>query len=181
MASTTKVNCDQTPVLVLQLLASSYCQRSQDHVDQSLDHHQSQIGGPMAPPPHHHLQLQLQKWYHQQAVQLQQMQAEIEQICNYVSVMAEQRKHLQLESLLAVRLRLVDWDLHSTEQHVQVQLMSQYLNLNQDPHQDQTLLDDSPLPNMMLDQCLPSSNTMGSESGLLFSKWFRLSRRLYWT
>ena len=59
MASTTKVNCDQTPVLVLQLLASSYCQRSQDHVDQSLDHHQSQTGGPMAPPHHHHLQLQL--------------------------------------------------------------------------------------------------------------------------
>ena len=60
MASTTKVNCDgdQTPVLVLP--ASSYCQRSQDHVDQSLDHHhQSQTGGPMAPHHHHHLQLQL--------------------------------------------------------------------------------------------------------------------------
>ena len=163
MASTTKVNCDgdQTPVLVL--LASSYCQRSQDHVDQSLDHHhhQSQTGGPMAPPHHHDLQLQLQKWYHQQAVQLQQMQVEIEQICGCASVVAKQRKHLQLESLLAVRLRLVDWDLHSTEQaeveqHVQFQLMSPYLNLNQDPHQDQTLLDDSPLPNLMLDQCLPT-------------------------
>ena len=57
MVSTTKVNYDQTLVLVL--LASSYCQRSQDHVNQSLNHHQSQTGGPMTPPHHHHLQLQL--------------------------------------------------------------------------------------------------------------------------
>ena len=68
------------------------------------------------------------------------MQAEIDEIC--VSVMAEQRKCLQLEDLLALRLRLVqvDQDLHSTEHYVRVMLSS--VVHNQYPHQKQTLLDE---------------------------------------
>lgn len=84
------------------------------------------------------------------------MQAEIDEICGCTSVVVEQRKRLQLEDLLVVRLRLVqvDQDLHSTKHHVQA--MPPPVNPNQEPHQNKTLLNDSPLPNLMLDQCLPT-------------------------
>ena len=82
---------------------------------------------------------------------MQQLHAEIDEICT--SSVAEQRKRMQLEDL-GLGLRLVQVDLNSTEHYVRE--MPPPVNPNQDPHQNQTLLDDSPLPNLMLDQYLPT-------------------------